>query len=265
MRTTVVGAGSWGTAFAAVLADAGHEVTMWGRRPEVCTAITKDHANPDYLPGIELAHGIRATDDPQRAIEHAEIVALAVPADRKSTRLNSTTLFRSRCRVLGHRLRCGAGRRRARGHHVGTPARGVHRHHEGPRQPGLPTWHRARARHQGNRRSTTGDRTRRDRRAGGAGRSEEHTSELHDALPISVPGPGAPPSLRCWQTPGTRSPCGDAGPRCAPPSRRTTPTRTTYLASSSRTASGQPTIHNGRSNTPRSSRWRCRQIGRAHV
>jgi len=32
MRATVVGAGSWGTAFAAVLADAGHAVTMWGRR-----------------------------------------------------------------------------------------------------------------------------------------------------------------------------------------------------------------------------------------
>ena len=48
------GAGSWGTAFSLVLADAGNDVTMWARREEVCATINEQHENTDYLPGIEL-------------------------------------------------------------------------------------------------------------------------------------------------------------------------------------------------------------------
>lgn len=79
-RVTVMGAGAWGTAFSLVLADAGNDVTMWGRRPELCEAITRDHENPDYHPGIELPHAIRATADPAQALADAEIVVLAVPS-----------------------------------------------------------------------------------------------------------------------------------------------------------------------------------------
>ncbi|MDX6212288.1 MAG: glycerol-3-phosphate dehydrogenase, partial [Frankiales bacterium] len=39
-RAAVLGAGSWGTAFAAVLADAGLDTTLWARRPELAEAIT---------------------------------------------------------------------------------------------------------------------------------------------------------------------------------------------------------------------------------
>jgi glycerol-3-phosphate dehydrogenase (NAD(P)+) len=53
-QTAVMGAGSWGTAFAMVLADAGNDVRLWGRRPELCEAINTKHENPDYLPGIAL-------------------------------------------------------------------------------------------------------------------------------------------------------------------------------------------------------------------
>lgn len=80
MRAAVFGAGSWGTAFALVLADAGVDVTMWGRRPELCDAITTHHRNPDYLPDIELPAGIRATHDPEIATDGAELVVLAVPS-----------------------------------------------------------------------------------------------------------------------------------------------------------------------------------------
>ncbi|HEY9412190.1 MAG TPA: NAD(P)H-dependent glycerol-3-phosphate dehydrogenase [Jiangellaceae bacterium] len=80
MRAAVFGAGSWGTAFALVLADAGAEVTMWGRRPELCDAITTQHRNLDYLPDIELPAGIRATHDPEVATDGAELVVLAVPS-----------------------------------------------------------------------------------------------------------------------------------------------------------------------------------------
>jgi glycerol-3-phosphate dehydrogenase (NAD(P)+) len=76
----VYATGSWGTAFAMVLADAGCEVTMWGRRPELVAAIDETHTNPDYLPGIELPPAIRATADPAEAARGAEFVFLAVPS-----------------------------------------------------------------------------------------------------------------------------------------------------------------------------------------
>jgi len=80
MKVAVYGAGSWGTAFSLVVADAGHEVTMWGRREEVCDAITRRHENTDYLPDIELSHAITATPDPAAAGEGADVVVLAVPS-----------------------------------------------------------------------------------------------------------------------------------------------------------------------------------------
>ena len=81
-HVAVFGAGSWGTAFSLVLADAGHDVTIWGRREDLCTAITEKHENPDYLPGIELPPSIRATHDPAEAADGAGLVVLAVPSQR---------------------------------------------------------------------------------------------------------------------------------------------------------------------------------------
>jgi glycerol-3-phosphate dehydrogenase (NAD(P)+) len=79
-RVAVLGSGSWGTAFAQVLADAGSEVTIWGRRAEVCASINDRHENPDYLPGISLPESIRATDDAAAALHGAEVVVLALPS-----------------------------------------------------------------------------------------------------------------------------------------------------------------------------------------
>ncbi|MGC9666287.1 NAD(P)H-dependent glycerol-3-phosphate dehydrogenase [Planosporangium sp. 12N6] len=79
-RAAVLGAGSWGTAFAKVLGDAGNEVTLWARRPEVATAIREQHANPDYLPEMRLPATVTATADPRQAIEGADLVVLAVPS-----------------------------------------------------------------------------------------------------------------------------------------------------------------------------------------
>ncbi|MFD4198586.1 MULTISPECIES: NAD(P)H-dependent glycerol-3-phosphate dehydrogenase [Amycolatopsis] len=79
-RITVLGAGSWGTAFAKVLADAGRDVTMWARREEVAGEIRERHANSGYLPGIELPANLTATHDPAEALAGAEAVVLAVPS-----------------------------------------------------------------------------------------------------------------------------------------------------------------------------------------
>jgi glycerol-3-phosphate dehydrogenase (NAD(P)+) len=79
-RIAVFGAGSWGTAFSIVLADAGNDVTIWGRREEVCAAIAERHENPDYLPDIKLPETITATHDPSVAVDGAEAVVFAVPS-----------------------------------------------------------------------------------------------------------------------------------------------------------------------------------------
>jgi glycerol-3-phosphate dehydrogenase (NAD(P)+) len=79
-KVAVFGAGSWGTAFAKVLAEAGNEVAMWGRRESLCEAISSRHENPDYLPGIPLPEAISATHDPAEAADGADAVILAVPS-----------------------------------------------------------------------------------------------------------------------------------------------------------------------------------------
>ena len=79
-RVAVFSAGSWGTAFGIVLADAGNEVTMWARREDVVTAVNDHHENPDYFPGVELPASIRATTDPAVALAGAEYVVLSVPS-----------------------------------------------------------------------------------------------------------------------------------------------------------------------------------------
>ena len=79
-KVAVFGAGSWGTAFSIVLADAGNEVKIWGRREEVCATINERHQNTDYLSGIELPRTVSATHDPEEAAADAEAVFLVVPS-----------------------------------------------------------------------------------------------------------------------------------------------------------------------------------------
>ena len=79
-RVAVFGTGSWGTAYAAVLADAGSEVRMWGRRADLVDQINSSHVNGDYLPDLHLPEAISATTDPEEAVDGVDIVVLAVPS-----------------------------------------------------------------------------------------------------------------------------------------------------------------------------------------
>ena len=81
-KVAVLGAGSWGTAFSMVLADGGNEVTMWGRREEVCASINEQRENVEYLPGIELPPSVSATHDHEKALHDADVVVLAVPSQQ---------------------------------------------------------------------------------------------------------------------------------------------------------------------------------------
>ncbi|GAB2757681.1 NAD(P)H-dependent glycerol-3-phosphate dehydrogenase [Terrabacter koreensis] len=78
-RVAVMGSGNWGTAFGAILADAGCEVTMWARRAEVADAINRGR-NEAYLPELALPKTVRATTDPGEALERGDVVVLAVPS-----------------------------------------------------------------------------------------------------------------------------------------------------------------------------------------
>ena len=79
-RAAVLGAGSWGTAFATVLVDAGCDVVLWARRPELAANINDQHVNTDYLPGVALPPGLRSTPDASEALAGSELVVLAVPS-----------------------------------------------------------------------------------------------------------------------------------------------------------------------------------------
>ena len=79
MKTTVVGAGAWGTAFARVLAERGHEVTLAARDPEQARAIAETGHNPRYLADVPL-DGISAASLGDAPLAESELVVLAIPS-----------------------------------------------------------------------------------------------------------------------------------------------------------------------------------------
>lgn len=83
----VMGAGSWGTAFAQICADAGEAVRLWTRRPDVAEAVNGEHRNPDYLGDHVLPSAVVATSDPAEAVDGAEVVVVAVPSHALRARL----------------------------------------------------------------------------------------------------------------------------------------------------------------------------------
>ena len=91
-RVTVMGSGSWGTAFALVLTDAHNQVTLWARRAELAEQINAEHCNPDYFPTIALPPSLRAVSDPGRAMEDADFVVLAVPSQSLRSNLEKWSL-----------------------------------------------------------------------------------------------------------------------------------------------------------------------------
>ena len=74
-----MGAGSWGSAFASVLRDGGHEVTLAARDPEQVAAINETGRNPRYAKQADL-RGIGAASLADAPVADAELVVLAVPS-----------------------------------------------------------------------------------------------------------------------------------------------------------------------------------------
>ena len=79
-KVCVLGAGSWGSALALVLAKKGYEVIMWTLSKEQADKINKTKENVDYLPGILLPNNISVTTNIEEAVKDSKIIVLAVPS-----------------------------------------------------------------------------------------------------------------------------------------------------------------------------------------
>ncbi|CAN5222470.1 NAD(P)H-dependent glycerol-3-phosphate dehydrogenase [soil metagenome] len=79
-RVAVLGAGSWGTTFAKILADGQADVALWARRPELAREIFESKRNSDYLPGINLPMNLWSSSRLPDVMDGAEIVFLSIPS-----------------------------------------------------------------------------------------------------------------------------------------------------------------------------------------
>ena len=79
-KIAVLGAGSWGTALATLIARNGHHTTLWGRDEKVVSAIDTTHENTRYLPGIPLPESLRATTDLATTVRDADWILVVVPS-----------------------------------------------------------------------------------------------------------------------------------------------------------------------------------------
>jgi glycerol-3-phosphate dehydrogenase (NAD(P)+) len=78
MHVAVLGAGSWGTTMASLVAPR-HPTVLWARDAEVARAVNDDHVNPAYLPGFDLPPELTATGDLAEAVTTADLLVVGVP------------------------------------------------------------------------------------------------------------------------------------------------------------------------------------------
>src|SRR3954451_6985700 len=79
MRVAVIGAGSWGTAVAAMTCR-NCETVLWARRKELADEIGTDHQSRRYLPGVMLPKSLEATPSLEQAVRDADVIVMGVPS-----------------------------------------------------------------------------------------------------------------------------------------------------------------------------------------
>ena len=79
MKVTVLGAGSFGTSLAKLLAENQHQVQVWSHTEETANTINEKHENTKYLPGFELPLNLTATSELEKSFKQAELVLSAIP------------------------------------------------------------------------------------------------------------------------------------------------------------------------------------------
>lgn len=80
MKVAVLGAGSWGTALASLLARNGHDTVIWGRNAEQVRSINANHENARYLPGISLPESLKASTDLAESVRDADFILVVTPS-----------------------------------------------------------------------------------------------------------------------------------------------------------------------------------------
>ncbi|PKR78859.1 NAD(P)H-dependent glycerol-3-phosphate dehydrogenase [Halalkalibacillus sediminis] len=91
-KVAVLGAGSWGTALASVLADNNHDVRLWSHREDQAQEINDHHTNKKYLPDLNLSENIMGYSDMEAAVEDVSAILVVVP----------TKAIRDVCKQLKH-------------------------------------------------------------------------------------------------------------------------------------------------------------------
>jgi len=76
----VIGAGSWGTALADLMAEKGHDVTLWVREDEVYEGLVRERKNPVFLPDVRVNPALKPLRTYREALEQREILLLVVPS-----------------------------------------------------------------------------------------------------------------------------------------------------------------------------------------
>ena len=79
-RVAVIGAGSWGTAFAGLVASNADAVSLWCHSASSAEAINETRVNPRYLDGYELPGNVRATASLSEAVAGIDACVLALPS-----------------------------------------------------------------------------------------------------------------------------------------------------------------------------------------
>jgi glycerol-3-phosphate dehydrogenase (NAD(P)+) len=105
MRAAVLGAGSWGTALAAVLCRNGHDTVLWGRRREIVEEINQHRMNSHYLPDAVLPSALIATDDLPDAVRRADLVIFAVPSSALAALVEVVRPHLPRACILAHAIK----------------------------------------------------------------------------------------------------------------------------------------------------------------
>jgi glycerol-3-phosphate dehydrogenase (NAD(P)+) len=80
MNIGVIGAGSWGTTLADLLASKGYAVTLWGYEKDLVERMARTRENDLYLPGVALAENLSFTADLTTAVAGKEVLVLVSPS-----------------------------------------------------------------------------------------------------------------------------------------------------------------------------------------
>jgi glycerol-3-phosphate dehydrogenase (NAD(P)+) len=99
-RVTVLGTGSWGTALAFHLGQAGHDVRLWGRNGELIADLVVRRANAIYLPDVMLPSTVTPTTSLEKALERTDIIVAAMPSHGTRAVMRSASPFIPRQAVM---------------------------------------------------------------------------------------------------------------------------------------------------------------------